>query len=67
MAVAAQPPLLVRQRLIAVHVVPVPEKPVLHAQPFVPGPVDVQFAFTSQPPLLVRHELIAAQVVPDPE
>jgi hypothetical protein len=59
--------LFVRQGLIAVHVVPVPEKPVLHAQLFVPGPVDVQVAFTSQPPLFARHELIAVHVVPDPE
>jgi hypothetical protein len=66
-APVGQPPLFVWQGLIAVHVVPVPEKPVLHAQLFVPGPVDVQFAFTSQPPLFVRHELIAVHVVPDPE
>jgi hypothetical protein len=53
--------------LTAVQVVPLPEKPVLHAQLFVPGPVDVQVAFTSQPPLFARHELIEVQVMPDPE
>jgi hypothetical protein len=39
----------------------------LHAQVFVPGPVDVQVALVSQPPLLVVHELTAVQVVPFPE
>ena len=66
-ALVLQPPLLVRHELIPVHVMPVPEKPVLHEQLFVPGPVDVQVAFTSQPPLLARHELTAVQVLPDPE
>ena len=39
----------------------------MHAQEFVPGPVEVQVAFASHPPLRVLHESMGAHTVPDPE
>ena len=49
------PPLAVRQLLIAVHVVPLPKYPVLHAHEFMFDPVSVHVAWMSQPPLLVKQ------------
>ena len=47
-----QPPLLVAQLLIGVHVVPEPEYPVLHVHVLILDPVSVHVAFMSHPPLL---------------
>ena len=66
-ALEEQPPLFVRHELMAVHVMPVPENPLLHAQLLVPGPVIVQVALAAQPPLPVRHELTGVQTVPLPK
>jgi hypothetical protein len=38
----------------------------LHAQEFVPGPVDVHVAFAPQPPLAIPQLLMATQTVPLP-
>ena len=65
-ALVSQPPFDVAQLLIAVHVVPLPEYPVLHAQVTVPPVPDVHFAVVAQPPLFVAHPLIPVHVVPLP-
>jgi hypothetical protein len=49
------------------HVVPLPTYPVLQAQLFVPGPVDVQVAFGSHPPLPVAQLSTGVQLCPLPE
>ena len=58
--------MLIRHALIGVHVIPLPEYPVLHAQVTVPGPVDVHCAVVAQPPLLAAHALTPVHVFPLP-
>ena len=65
-AFGSQPPLFVRHALIGVHVIPLPEYPVLHAHETVPAPVDVHCAVEAQPPLLVAQALTPVHVFPLP-
>jgi hypothetical protein len=65
-ALGSQPPWFVEHEFTAVHTVPLPEYPALHAQLFVPGPVLVQAALGSHPPFAVAQALIAVQVWPSP-
>ena len=62
-ALASQPPLLVRHSSTSVQVSPSPVKPALQAQVRLPG-VLVQVAFALQPPLPEAHSLTSTQVSP---
>jgi hypothetical protein len=63
---ASHPPLFVAQASTGVHVMPLPEYPVLQAQLTVFGPVEVQCAVVAHPPLFVAHPLIPVHVWPLP-
>jgi hypothetical protein len=65
-AFTEQPPLLVKQVLMAMQIKPSPEYPVLQVQVRVPGPVLVHVAYGEQPPLFVKQALMAVQVKPSP-
>ena len=65
-ALGSQPPLFVRQALIAVHVEPFPEYPGSQVQVTLLGPVLVQLAVVAHPPLLVAQPLTPVHIWPLP-